>query len=79
MKHNSSSAAICTKCSFFLQKRATLRTLDYFYHPLVNTPFTLGIALPQEYGKWRVDGKIDVVNARFNGELLLINIFSQKI
>lgn len=49
-----------------MQKRATLRTLDYFYHPLVNTPFTLGIALPQEYGKWRVEGRIDVANSKVN-------------
>ena len=54
---------LTVKQHFDDMKRATLRTLDYFYHPLVNTPFTLGIALPQEYGKWRVDGRINVQNA----------------
>lgn len=51
------------------QKRATLRTLDYFYHPLVNTPFTLGIALPQDYGQFRVDGELNPQKERtMNGK-----------
>jgi len=37
-----------------------VRELDYFYHPLVNTPFSLGIALPRDYGKFRVDARVDV-------------------
>ena len=50
----------------FLQKRATVRTQDYFYHPISNTPFTLGIALPRDYGKYRVKGEVEVSLAKFN-------------
>eukprot|EP00096_Caligus_rogercresseyi_P006770 TRINITY_DN2360_c0_g1_i7.p1 TRINITY_DN2360_c0_g1~~TRINITY_DN2360_c0_g1_i7.p1 ORF type:complete len:691 (+),score=187.76 TRINITY_DN2360_c0_g1_i7:226-2298(+) len=41
-------------------KRATVREQDYFYHPLINTPFSLGIALPRDYGRQRVSGKVDI-------------------
>ena len=51
-----------------LQKRATVRTLDYFWHPLSETPFSLGIALPQDYGRYRVNGKIEVALAKANCE-----------
>jgi len=47
-------------------KRATLRTQDYSYHPISNTPFSLGIALPRDYGKYRVKGEIEVSLAKFN-------------
>ena len=60
-----------------MQKRATLRTLDYFYHPLQNTPFSLGIALPQDYGKYRMVGKIDVANVRENSKQTA-NSYSRK-
>jgi len=47
-------------------KRATVRTQDYFYHPVSNTPFSLGIALPRDHGKYRVKGEIEVSLAKFN-------------
>lgn len=50
------------------QKRATVRTQDYFYHPLSNTPFTLGIALPRDYGKYRIKGEVEVTLAKFNSK-----------
>ena len=56
------------KFELLLQKRATVRTLDYFWHPLTGTPFSLGIALPNDYGKFRVDGKIEVALAKANCE-----------
>ena len=66
----------CVKINFaFLQhplnafqKRATIRTQDYFYHPLVNTPFSLGIVLPRDYGRFRVNGKIEVSLAEYNSK-----------
>ncbi len=51
-----------------VQKRATVRTQDYFYHPLSNTPFTLGIALPRDYGKFRVKGEVEVSLAKYNSK-----------
>ena len=53
-----------------LQKRATVRTLDYFWHPLMEAPFSLGIALPQDYGRYRVKGLIEVALAKANCESL---------
>ena len=53
---------------FFFQKRATVRTQDYFYHPISNTPFSLGIALPRDHGKYRVKGEIEVSLAKFNSK-----------
>ena len=44
-----------------LQKRATIRTQEYFYHQISNTPFSLGIALPRDYGRYRVNGKTEVL------------------
>ena len=44
-----------------IQKRATIRTQEYFYHQISNTPFSLGIALPRDYGRYRVDGKTEVL------------------
>lgn len=56
----------------FSQKRATVRTQDYFYHPLVNTPFTLGIVLPRDYGRFRVNGKIEVSLTEYNSKFFRI-------
>ncbi len=52
--------------SKYPQKRATVKTQDYFYHPLSNTPFTLGVALPRDYGSFRVKGEVEVTLAKFN-------------
>ena len=59
---------------FIIQKRGTVRTQDYFYHPLVNTPFTLGIAMPRDYGKYRVEGQVEIALADFNGKMLVNNL-----
>ena len=56
---------------FSLQKRGTVRTQDYSYHPISNTPFTLGIALPRDYGRYRVKGEIEVSLAKFNSKIFL--------
>jgi len=41
-------------------KRVTVREQDYFYYNISNTPFTLGIALPAKYGKYRVRGGMEL-------------------
>jgi len=41
-------------------KRVTIRQQDYFYHNISNTPFTLGIAFPSKYGKYRVTGGMEL-------------------
>ena len=43
-------------------KRVTVREQDYFYYSIENTPFTLGIALPDKYGKFRVEGGKELNN-----------------
>ena len=49
-------------------KRVTVREQDYFYYNISNTPFTLGIALPNKYGKFRVRGGMEVNQQRIDGE-----------
>ena len=39
-------------------RRITVREQDYYYHNMPNTPFSLGIALPSQYGKYQVKGGI---------------------
>ena len=46
--------------------------MDYFWHPLSETPFSLGIALPQDYGRYRVNGKIEVALAKANCEYMFL-------
>ena len=41
-------------------KRVTVREQEYFYYNISNTPFPLGIALPTEYGKYRVRGGLEL-------------------
>ena len=36
-------------------KRVTVKDQDYFYQNISNTPFTLGIVLPNRYGKFRLE------------------------
>lgn len=41
-------------------KRVTIKDQEYYYHNISNTPFTLGIAFPSKYGKYRVKGGIEL-------------------
>ena len=64
---------------FPFQKRATIRTQEYFYHQISNTPFSLGIALPRDYGRYRVNGKTEVLletQKGLNGETNCFIIYS---
>lgn len=53
---------------FDFMKRATRREQEYYYHRISNTPFSLGIAWPRAYGRYRVNAKVDVKSAPFNSE-----------
>eukprot|EP00091_Calanus_sinicus_P023984 TRINITY_DN8374_c0_g1_i2.p1 TRINITY_DN8374_c0_g1~~TRINITY_DN8374_c0_g1_i2.p1 ORF type:complete len:487 (+),score=135.44 TRINITY_DN8374_c0_g1_i2:421-1881(+) len=41
-------------------KRVTIREQDYFYCNISNTPFSLGIVMPSNYGKYRVSGGLEL-------------------
>merc|ERR1719228_168564 len=41
-------------------KRVTVREQEYFYYNISNTPFTLGIVMPSKYGKYRVQGGLEL-------------------
>jgi len=45
-------------------KRIGLEKRDYYFSPLPDTPFSLGLAIPSDYGDYQVGVK-DVVNERF--------------
>lgn len=70
MVNHSKSIQFKTKIlqPFQSQKRATVRTQDYFFHPISNTPFTLGIALPRDFGKYRVKGETEVTLTKSNSK-----------
>ena len=41
-------------------RRVVTRSHNYYYGPLESSPFSLGISLPSPYGKYRVDGQVEV-------------------
>ncbi|KAG8235606.1 hypothetical protein J437_LFUL014650 [Ladona fulva] len=47
-------------------KRVTTRRQKYFYHPIEGTQFTLGIALPDGYGIYEVQGEEEIKHSPFN-------------
>ena len=50
-------------------KRVTVREQEYFFHNISNTPFSLGIVFPGQYGRYRVRGGLEVNQAgRIDGE-----------
>lgn len=48
---------------FCLQKRVVQRTQRYFTQKISGTPFSLGIAMPEGYGKYKVHGQIELTRA----------------
>lgn len=57
MKFDRTSNAICPIC---LQKRVSVRRQRYYYRGLKGTPFSLGLALPDGYGHFRVVAETEV-------------------
>lgn len=41
-------------------RRVVTRSHNYYFGPLESSPFSLGISLPSPYGKYRVDGQVEV-------------------
>ena len=69
--------------SIFLQKRVVVRDQDYFTYPVGDTSFSLGIALPRGYGKYKVNGQIELSlkskEYKYNGESYVISIWFCKL
>lgn len=42
------------------RRRPHIRTQQFYYAPIRNTPFSLVLAIPQDYGKNRVNGKLEL-------------------
>lgn len=47
-------------CFVVLQKRLVQREQRYFTQGIDGTPFSLGIAMPQGYGRYKVYGQIEL-------------------
>lgn len=52
-------------------KRVITRAHDYHYSPLELSPFSLGISLPHPYGRYKVDGQVDLNNNNQDDDLSL--------
>ena len=56
-----------------LQRRASVRRQRYYYRGLKGTPFSLGLALPEGYGHFRVVAESEVkrlMTANINGIII---------
>lgn len=50
------------------QRRVSFRTYKYFFHPIYETPFSLGIALPADYGMYEIVAEEEVKLSSANGK-----------
>lgn len=57
-----------------LQRRIGSYSYKYFFHPIYDTPFSLGIALPMDYGIYEVIAEEEVKLSSVNGKCRLINL-----
>ena len=53
-------ARMTVKVPMDKMRRVTVCDQGYFYHQIPNSPFSLGIAVPREYGKYQVKGGIQL-------------------
>lgn len=42
----------------------------YYYSPIENSPFTVVVAVPDDYGNNRVDGEVELHRAHQTGKIL---------
>lgn len=56
------------KNASFSQRRVSIRRHKYFYKPIENTPFSLGIALPEGYGMFELHAEQEIRHSQVNGE-----------
>lgn len=54
--------------SFLFQRRVNIRRQKYFYHPIDDTPFSLGLALPDGYGMYEVVAEEEIKLSHINGK-----------
>ena len=51
-------------------KRVGQLRRKYYYSPIENSPFTVVVAIPADYGNYRVDGEVELHRAHQVGEFL---------
>lgn len=56
---------ISVKFHYDKMRRVSEEKQDYFFAPLPNTPFTLGIVMPSEYGKTWIEVNDEVSNHNY--------------
>lgn len=53
----------------YSQKRVTTRRHKYFYKPIEGTPYSLGLAIPEGYGMYKVLGEQEIKHSHINGKI----------
>lgn len=60
----------------YIQRRVTIRRHNYFYTPIEGTPFSLGLALPENYGMFQLKAEQEIKRAIINGKRISSNMSS---
>lgn len=51
-------------------KRISEQNYDYYYTPIAETPFTIGIAIPNKYGNYSLEVGDEIQRNKYTGENL---------
>ncbi|EEB14544.1 conserved hypothetical protein [Pediculus humanus corporis] len=65
------SAYLTVKYHYDDMKRVGQLRRKYYYSPIENSPFTVVVAIPADYGNYRVDGEVELHRAHQVGEAIL--------